>query len=355
MPGSEALSGSVLLVDGFDEHRTLTHRLQGGVTMSHDPFERLYARDRINVPQAKERYSQLSDQLLTAGLKTGKSHLIHGSAKAVGQVTAKATGGAAGARSLKSAFRPRADLVLGLALNAMKESNNSVVAATGNVFGTAVTANSVRLLFSANPVGGALIIAYELHGMTNEILKWMEKREEKRLMMEHDLILLQWGDLARKSRNKMKDASEELSYFLANPKTIYSEAAVTARKAYLQPNATQHSKNIYRAMYSASQRGALNFYFERAHSAFGYQELSILMRQFFAEAIRDPENNELLAAPSDYPGKISLNRKRIFEIYHSWFDDFAKKFSQIRRDFEVYALLYALLEPADLNYLSEGS
>jgi hypothetical protein len=182
-----------------------------------DPFELLYARYRVNVPKAKERYSVLSDELLSATTRTATSHIAHGSATAVGQLTAKAAGRAPG-MSYRSAFKPKGDLVLGLAFNAMAESNNSVVAATGEVFGKAAVGIKVRLMLSANAVGAALIIAYEVYNTTNKILTWMEKREDERFMREHDLIQLHWLDTARKARNSMKLNVERLGAERDNPR-----------------------------------------------------------------------------------------------------------------------------------------
>jgi hypothetical protein len=99
------------------------------------------------------------------------------------------------------------------------------------------------------------------------------------------------------------------------------------------------------------RRQAIKGFLNRAYQAFEYQELSTLLSAFFLEALKDPENDQLLGAPPGYQGKISSDRKKLFQIQHSWFRDYAQQFSSLRKDFEAHAAIYTWLQPEDLGSL----
>jgi hypothetical protein len=154
--------------------------------MAEDLFEKLRASKPLNVPEAKEKYDSVGVVLIGLRSTGGEAfeHLRDGALKTGGQAARRAGMGAKAPLTLAKNFRPGPDLVLGIAFDAMKQSNNSVTKATGLVFDTALAGLTFRMLVGANPVGAAAILAFELYNTAETILKWMEEREQQKLAKE---------------------------------------------------------------------------------------------------------------------------------------------------------------------------
>lgn len=317
--------------------------------MVKDPFETLYARYPVNLPEAASVYRDLPDKLLLA-----TNRQVLSEAKTIGFATAgrSATEAARRAKLPASPFRAGSasrSFVLGAASNLMKESDNHIVAATGEVFGFGLAARSAwGLFFGSNLIGGTALLAYEIYGLPDKIDEW----QKNRLSAENDLILLHWGSVSRRCKKHFIEICEELELTSKSPVRFWGALSEKARTTLASPAGRQLSdmqRQQYSAAHALGRKQQLAAFAKLAAQANENAQLAILLNRFFTAALNDPRNNERLGASPMYRGLIDDNRARMFAIYAGWFRDLETKLTRYKSLFEDLARLYAWLEPADVG------